>query len=157
MWKGSFLGADLIPADKWRCMSCVEETSPGRDSTSKSMSKMVAYGHQIREVFDLEAEGLKPEESRSQAEWARIIAAEIRKQGTANSERVARANGEALPPQTERFLYDTLSVPDLAAVEASFDRTRLLSEQGADVAAMGVDATNAIRRETASEKCWHTN
>jgi hypothetical protein len=106
----------------------------------------------MREVFDLEAEGSKSEGSRSQAEWARIIAAEIRKQGMTNSKRVALANGEALPPQTERFLYDTLSVPDLAAVEASFDRTRLLSEQGADVAAMGVDAANAIQAGNSLEK-----
>jgi hypothetical protein len=146
------LGQILIPEDKWRCMNCLRETLPGRDSTSKSMSKMVAYGHQMREVFDLEAEGSTSAESRSQAEWARIIAAEIRKQGTANSMKVARANGEALPPQTERFLYDTLSVPDLAAVEASFDRTRLLSEQGADVAAMGVDAANAIQAGNSLEK-----
>ena len=106
----------------------------------------------MREVFDLEAEGSKSADSHSQAEWARIIAAEIRKQGTANSKKVARANGEALPPQTERFLYDTLSVPDLAAVEASFDRTRLLSEQGADVAAMGVDAANSIQACNSLEK-----
>jgi hypothetical protein len=146
------LGQILVPEDKWRCINCLEETLPGRDSTSKSMSKMIAYGHQMREVLDLEAEDSKSADSHSQAEWARIIAAEIRKQGTANSMKVARANGEALPPQTERFLYDTLSVPDLAAVEASFDRTRLLSEQGADVAAMGVDAANAIQAGNSLEK-----
>jgi hypothetical protein len=87
-----------VQEDKWRCINCLGETVPGRDSTSKSMSKMIAYGHQMREVFDLEAEGSKSEESRSQAKWARIIAAEIRKQGMTNSKRVALANGEALPP-----------------------------------------------------------
>ena len=66
---------------------------------------MVAYGHQMREVLDLEAEGSKSAESRSQAEWARIIAAEIRKQGTANSKKVARANGEALPPQADSVYH----------------------------------------------------
>ena len=74
-----------MPGDKWRCISCLGKTVPGRDSTSKSMSKMVEYGHQMREVFDLEAEGSKPEELRGQAEWARFIAAEIRKQGMVNS------------------------------------------------------------------------
>jgi hypothetical protein len=74
---------------------------PGRDSTSRSMSKMIAYGHQMREVFDLEDEGSKSADSHRQAEWARIIAAEIRKQGTANNKKVARGNGEAVPPQTE--------------------------------------------------------
>jgi hypothetical protein len=65
------------------------------------MSKMIAYGHQMREVFDLEDEGSKSADSHRQAEWARIIAAEIRKQGTANNKKVARGNGEAVPPQTE--------------------------------------------------------
>jgi hypothetical protein len=53
----------------------------------------------------------------------------------AKSKEVAQANGEAVPPQAEKFLYDTLTVTDLAAVEASFDRSRLLTERGADVAA----------------------
>jgi hypothetical protein len=71
------------------------------------MSQMVAYGHQMREVFDLEAEGSKLAEVRSQAEWVGTIAAEIRKRGMVNSKRVARANGEPVPPQAKRFLYDT--------------------------------------------------
>jgi hypothetical protein len=71
------------------------------------MSKMVAYGHQMREVFDLEAEGSKSAEFRSHAEWARIIAAEIRKRGTANSKKVAGANGEALPPHRRKGFFMT--------------------------------------------------
>jgi hypothetical protein len=146
------LGHILVPGDKWRCISCLGKTVPGRDSTSKSMSKMVEYGHQMREVFDLEAEGSKPEELRGQAEWARFIAAEIRKQGMVNSREVARANGEAIPPQAGKFLYDTLTVPDLAAVEASFDRSRLLLELGADVAAMALDAASSIQASNSLEK-----
>jgi hypothetical protein len=53
---------------------------------------------------------------------------------------------------TEKLVHDTLTVPDLAAVEASFDRSRLLTEQGADVAAMGVDAANSIQAGNSLEK-----
>jgi hypothetical protein len=130
----------------------MEATLPGRDSTSKSMNKMIEYGHQMREVFDLEAEASKPAELRSQAEWTRIIAPEIRKEGMEKTKEVAQANGEAVPPQRENFLYDTLTVPDLAAVEASFERSRLLTEQGADVAAMALDVVNAIQAGNSSEK-----
>ena len=63
----------------------------------------------------------------------------------AKTKEVIQANGEAVPPQAEKFLYDTLTVPDLVAVEASFDRSRLLTEQGADVA-------NTIQAGNSSEK-----
>ena len=44
-------------------------------------------------------------------------------------------------PDMGRFTIGmvTVHVRDLAAVEASFDRSRLLTEQGADVAAMALD------------------
>ena len=57
---------------------------------------------------------------------------------------VLKGNGEAVPPAAERFLHDTLTVPNLAAVEASFDRSRLLLENGTDVAATALDAANFI-------------
>jgi hypothetical protein len=63
-----------------------------------------------------------------------------------------QANGEAVFPQAEKFLYDTLTIPDLAAVEASFDRSRLVNEQGADVAAMVLDVANTIQAGNSSEK-----
>jgi hypothetical protein len=130
----------------------MEKTLPGRDSASKSMSGMIEYGHQMREVFALEADGSKADGPRNQAHWARIVAAEIRKQGMAKAKEVSQANGEAVPPPTEKFLHDTLTVPDLAAVEASFDRSRLLLERGADVAAMGLDAANTIQAGNSLEK-----
>jgi hypothetical protein len=65
---------------------------------------------------------------------------------------VAQANGEAVPPQAEKFLYDILTVPDLTAVEASFDRSLLLTEQGADVAAMALDVANTIEAGNSAEK-----
>ena len=77
---------------------------------------------------------------------------EIRKQGITKSKEVAQANGEAVPQQADKFLYDTLTIPDLAAVEASFDRSRLLTEQGTDVAAMALDVANTIQAGDRSEK-----
>jgi hypothetical protein len=69
---------------------------------------------------------------------ARIVAAEMER-----SKKVSQANGEAVPRPTDPFLYDILTVPDLAAVEASFDRSRLLLQQGTD-AAMALDASNSM-------------
>jgi hypothetical protein len=116
------------------------------------MNKMIEHGHQMREVFALDAEGAKADGPRNQAQWARIVAAEIRNQGMATAKEVSQANGEAVPLSTENFVHDTLTVPDLAAVEASFDRSRLLTEQGADVAAMALDAANTIQAGNSLEK-----
>lgn len=63
-----------------------------------------------------------------------------------------QGSGEAVPPRAERFLHDTLTVPDLAAVEASFDRSRLLLEHGTDVVAMALDAANSIQASNSLEK-----
>jgi hypothetical protein len=113
---------------------------------------MLEYASEMRQAFELEAEGSKAHEPRGRAEWARIIAAEILKQGATKSNEVAQANKEAVPPKADKFFYDTLTVPDLAAVEASFDRSRLLTEQGADVAAMALDVANTIQAGNGPEK-----
>ncbi len=95
----------------------------------------------------LNAEGL-----RNKAEWARYVADEIRTQGMARSKDITAAHGEAVPDQTNRMLYDTLTVPNLAAVEASFGRSRLLLEMGPDMAAMGIDAADSIQATNSAEK-----
>ena len=115
------------------------------------MYKMVEYEQKLQEAFDLEAEGSKAEEPRNRAEWARIIAAEIRNKGWRKARKSLKPIG-GCPATGRKFLYDTLTVPDLAAVEASFDRSRLLTEQGADVAAMALDVANTIQAGNSSEK-----
>ena len=115
------------------------------------MKKMVEYGNKMREVFESEDE-VSAEAPRSRAQWARAIATAIRHEGMARSKEVVQASGEAVPPQAEKFLYDTLAVPDLAAIEASFDRSRLLLERGSDVAAMAIDAADSIQAKNSLEK-----
>ena len=49
-------------------------------------------------------------------------------------------------------LHDTLTVPDLASAEASFERSRLLLASGPNVAAMGIDASDTIQARNSLEK-----
>ena len=102
------------------------------------MYKMLIY-EQATAALTL-SEDRKLRGPRNRAEWARIIAAEIRKQGMARSKEVLQGSGEAVPPAAEKFLHDTLTVPDLAAFDASFDRSLLLVEHGTEVADMALDA-----------------
>lgn len=131
-------------------MSWLEAHLPGKDATTKSMHKMLEYGEGIQEAFE-EAKGLSADQDLNGAEWARMMAAEIRKQGMTRSKDVTVGNGEAVSPSTEKFLHDTLTIPDLAAVEASFDRSRLLVQNGTDVAAMGLDAAQSIQATNSLE------
>jgi len=116
------------------------------------MHKTIEYAQEIREAFDLEAQGLTAEGPRNQAEWARMMAVEMKKQGIARTKGVTQANGEAVPPPTEKFLHNALTIPDLAAVEASLDRNRLLLQSGTDVAAMALDATISIQASNSLER-----
>jgi hypothetical protein len=116
------------------------------------MHKMLEYGRESRDSFELESKGQNAEEPRNRAEWAKAIAGEIFKRSEARSKEVKLANGEALPTGAEKILHDTLTVPDLASVEASFERTRLLIQQGSGVAAMAVDASASIQSRDSLEK-----
>lgn len=146
------LGQSLWPGEQWRCIVCLEDHLPGKDAISKSMYQTLEYTKEIREAFDLEAKGMKAEGLRNQAEWARMMAVEIKKQGMVRTKNVTQASGEIVPPPTEKFLHDTLTIPDLAAVEASLDRSRLLLQNGADVAAMALDAASSIQASNSLER-----
>ena len=146
------LGESLWPGDKWRCFACLEKSLVGEDCISKSMYKMLEYGTESRDAFELESKGKNAEDSRNRAEWAKAIAAEIFKRSETRSKEVDVANGEAIPPEEQKVLHDTLTIPDLASVEASFERTRLLVQQGSGVAAMAVDASASVQAKNSLEK-----
>jgi hypothetical protein len=146
------LGQSLWPGDKWRCAACLEEQQPGKDAISKSMHKTIEYTEETRAAFDLEAEGLNAEGCRNRAEWARMMAVEIKKQGIARVKDGVQANGEAVCPWSERYPHETITIRELAAVEASLDRSRLLLQSGTDVAAMALDAANSIQAADSLER-----
>lgn len=127
-------------------------TVPGKDTVSKSMLKMIEFRQELNLACDLEAQGLSTDSFRNRSELARLVAAELRKQGAARSKELAQAKGEVVPPHSEQILRDTLTVPDLASVEASFERSRLLLSSGPNVAAMGLDASDTIQAQNSLEK-----
>lgn len=146
------LGQSLWPGDKWRCGACLEDYLPGKDAISKSMHKTIEYAAEAKDAFNLEAQGMKADGPRNRAEWARMMAAEIKKQGIARVKEVSKCNGEVVTVSTESRLPETLATADLAAVEASLNRSRLLLQTGTDVAAMALDAANSIQACNSLEK-----
>jgi hypothetical protein len=116
------------------------------------MSKTIEYAKSMRQGFSPQLESQEVESARNEAEWARWMGAEIKKQGETRAKTARLANGEVIPETGAKRLQDTISVPDLAAVEASLDRSQLLLEDGLDVAAMGIDAALSIGAENSIEK-----
>ena len=113
---------------------------------------MHEYAHEMNTAFDLESEGSTAEGPRNRAEWANMVSYAIEKEGLARAKTIKQALGEAIPPPEEKLLYDTMAVPDLAAVEASLERSRLLLDYGADVVAMALDTSAAIKAGNSLEK-----
>jgi hypothetical protein len=145
------VGQSLLPHDGWLCLACLETRIPGKDTISKSMRKTLDHAAELRaalaEPVAFESEGL-----RNQAEWSRIMSTELRKQDTARARTVPQVNGEALPNPNEQPFYDTMAVPDAAAVEASLERTRLLLDYGIDAVAMALDTSASIGASNSVEK-----
>lgn len=133
-------------------MACLKDRTPGKDTISKSMQKTLEYAEELRAAVVLKEEGSDTEGFRNQAEWSKMMAAEMRKQEMARAKEVPHANGEALPPANEKLFYDTMAVPDLAAVEASLERSRVLMYMGIDALAMGLDASASIKAENSLER-----
>jgi hypothetical protein len=138
------LGQSLWPGDKWRCGACLENHLPGKDAISKSMHKTIEYTAEVKDAFNLEAQGLKADGSRNRAEWARMMAVEMKKQGLSRSHDMVEIHGECMDSTMPECLKESFTIPDLAAVEASLERSRLLLQRGTDVAAMALDAANSI-------------
>jgi hypothetical protein len=63
-----------------------------------------------------------------------------------------QAQREAVPSDAPQFLCDTLTVPDLASVEASFAQTKLLLNQEPAVAAIALYAADSIQAQNSLEK-----
>ncbi len=148
------LGQSLWPGDGWRCIACLEVQSPGKDMVSKAMHHTVGYHQELGSARRLERDGFTDAatQCRNEAWWAGAKSAALNERGKARVQRVTIAHGEALPRPEESVLHDTLAVPDLAAVEASLERSRLLLHYGPDVAAMALDAADSIKATNSLEK-----
>lgn len=145
------IGQSLLPSDKWRCLACIGNRIHEKDTTSKTLRKTIDYAEELR-IALAESEGPHAESLRNQADWSRIISTELGKQELARTRHALQVNGEALPPAKEQLLYNTMAVPDVAAVEASLERSRLLLDQGIDAVAMALDAAASIGATNSIEK-----
>lgn len=63
---------------------------------------MMESRQELKLAYAVAAQGEPPHTEHRQAEWARRLATELRKQGAARSKELAQAKGEAIPPEVEQ-------------------------------------------------------
>jgi hypothetical protein len=81
-----------------------------------------------------------------------MMAVEMKKQGLTRANGIIQVSGDCMDSTLPEYLNEPLTIPDLAAVEASLDRSRLLLQSGTDVAAMSLDAANSIDASNSLER-----
>ena len=147
-----FLGETLFHSGSvWICAGCLTNESHGIDTTSKvvnralcaaqsqGMSRRAKNAGDIEEAHQLETSALRQ----------RVAAALVQQHGTRLARQADIINGEAVPAAVG-YLRDTLRDPDLAAIESSEARGRLLEMN--DAVALGVDIANTVQASNTAEK-----
>ena len=89
------------------------------------------------------------EASEREARWHHHAAVTVHQYGNRQARSATIVNGEAIPAEPG-YLKDTLTDPDLAAIESSLTRVRLLEMN--EVVALGVDVSNTLRATNTAEK-----
>ena len=135
----------------WICAACLTEESPGSDTSEKFATRFIqaeqakALSRRARTAGDVE-QGLA---LAHESDWHQNAAATLYEAGTRLANGTVVVNTEAIPRGTG-YLKDTLADPDLAAIESSEARGRLL--QMNEVVALGVDVANTAGASNTHEK-----
>ena len=131
------------------CEPCAEKTRVGRDTTSRAVKtlKRAIRGQATKTRTEFNG-GVIDEMLEYDIESSGMLAADALQIGSA----VAIVDGGEVLPQHSQELIDTLAAPGATALDASANRLELLTNMGADVAAMALDAAETIQADNSLEK-----
>ena len=147
-----FLGETLFNTGAvWICAGCLTDESRGGDTMTKVAHRDLQFSHfdgsarrarnagEVSEARQLEKRALRHHHA----------ALTVKEHGNRLAKGANIVNGEAVP-EKDGYLRDTLRDPDLAAIESSEARGRLLEMN--DVIALGVDISNTVQASNTVEK-----
>jgi hypothetical protein len=146
------LGDTLFPTGAaWVCPACLTEQSPGGNVTSKQAQKSLQYEEQKSLSKRARAAGEVEDavQHDRKAGWHGHASVSIKDHGARQALSAQIMHGEALPT-TESWLKDTLSDPDLPALDSSYMRGQMLEAN--HVTALGIDVSNTIGADNTVEK-----
>ena len=147
------LGESLHHRDGWICANCLAESTPGKDLTSKRIhfAQAAQFDRTLAKLLRAQDDDQGSSDYEQQAHQHAEAAALLNTAGNNRARAAQIALGEVVP-ERPGYLKDTLSQPDLAAMDASLERTRLLMAHGIDALALGLDAAHTIGAESSLEK-----
>lgn len=146
------LGSTLVhTGTRWLCAACLTQELPGTDVTTKQAARAIeadgfyAQSRRARIAGDIaQAELLN-----QKAQWHHEVSDAVREHGNRLAQSAVVVNTEILPSKPG-YLKDTLQDPDLAAIESSEARGRLLKMT--DSLSLGVDLANTVQAANTAEK-----
>lgn len=146
------LGTTLInTGGSWLCVTCLTNDLPGIDLMTKQASRAIAadssYALSKRARAAGEIESAQAFDN--EAQWHHEVSDAVREHGNRLAQASIVVNSEVIPTKPG-YLKNTLTDPDLAAVESSETRGRLLRMN--DVMALGVDVSNTVKAANTAEK-----
>ena len=135
----------------WLCAACLTDDIPGSDIMTKQAARAIdADGFYVRSKRARAAGEIEQAHIlNDQANWHHEASDAVRGHGNRLAQQAVIVQSEALPSKPGA-LKDTLSDPDLAAIESSETRGRLLKLN--DVVALGVDISNTVKAANTAEK-----
>ena len=135
----------------WLCAACLTDDLPGSDIMTKQASKAIeADGFYARSKRARAAGEIEQALTlNGKAQWHHDASDAVRGHGNRLAQQAVIVQSEALPAKPGD-LKDTLSDPDLAAIESSETRGRFLKMN--DVVALGVDVSNTVKAANTAEK-----
>lgn len=133
----------------WVCGACTQKLTVGRDQTTQAV-RLVQRSQRLRsKQAKLQLSGHSLTEAQAYAMEAEGMLAMDALQVTPTV--AVGAGGEVLPAK-DHELHDTLAGGGVAAIDASTERLSLISLLGVDVAAMAIDAADAVGAANSLEK-----
>ena len=137
--------------EAWVCPACLTQQRPGENTTSKAVTASLQSQQQRSMSKRARAAGNIEEAARHerQAAWHGHASSAMQDQGGRLAKSAQVMHGEAVPT-SDSWLKDTLSDPDLPALDSSAMRGRLLEVN--QVAALGIDISNTAGAANTVEK-----
>jgi hypothetical protein len=134
--------------DGYICDDCAETTRDGRDNTSRAL-KAQRRADQLRvDMLADKASRMSDEALAYASTGEQLMAAEV---AEVVGSPAMGSGGEVINPKVGG-LVNTLTNPTIAALEASNNRTDLVTMLGNDIAATALDAADTIQAENSLEK-----
>ena len=134
----------------WICAACLTAELPGNDTMTKMAPRAVqadrasASSKRARAAGEIEDAATLD----SETSWHRQAAVAVHEHGNRLARQAVITHGEAATPAS--YMKDTLADPDIAAIESSEARGRLLHQN--DVVALGVDIAKTVQASNTAEK-----